>query len=398
MSEWQSPDAPQWADVEEGLQPAIDEAIKAVVRWEWQPIDTAWEDPRPFSTERVGESPTRSRRGWTPRDPTKAVKYGWDEHDRLRVAQRFTTWRDDVVVDHQQILTFAFSESGDHLSVNHRMRSDGTGQQEELRTITHRIVNGGRLTGLTTLFAKDERSPLWVREEFDLDANGDVGSITLYRNLGEHHLDVRYGAPERSIVRLTATRDDQGALVRLERQEFSETKEARSERKLLWQRTSADELRAAEETIDDRLPAAVEEWIARVRPDSPAYCLAILYSDTWSPSLGIGTAADLERWGPGRTDRMWNPAEFPCFDPEPAELNTPDLTEAYRVTAQQWGSDTPDKIRTKCLALAAELKDRQLALRQADEFVVYATDLELVDLKANLRKLGQTRARKAIEK
>jgi hypothetical protein len=396
--DWEAPAVPRRADVKDGLQGAIDEAIEAVVRWEWQPIDMEWESPRPFSAIRLGKSPPRPRRGWTPRDLTKGVKYGWDERDRLRVAQRFTTWGpDEVILWSQNILTFAFSESGDHLRVNCDRRPDGSARRD-LLTIIHRIVDDGRLTGLLTSSADNGRSPLWVREEFDFDADGNVCGVTAYRNLGAQHPDVRFGAPERDIVRFEATLDDLGALVRLERQERSETGAAVSDLQLLWQRTSADELRAAEETIDARLRPAVEEWVARVGPDSPAYCLAILYSDSWSPSLGIGTVEDLERWGRDRLDSMWNPAEFPCFDPEPTELNTPVLAEAIRVTAQQWGSATPDKIRAKCLTIAAELKDKQLDLARADNFIVYATDLELVDLDANLRKLGQTRARRAIEK
>lgn len=362
-----------------------------------------WEDPRPFSAEGLGKSPPKARRGWTPRNQTNGVRYGWDDEDRLRVAQRFSEWGDEFILQSQDVLTFSFSASGDHLYIYCDRRPDGTAPAE-LRTITRRVTDEeGRLTGVVTWPEIDDpQSSMWVREQFDFDEHGRVCGITVHRDWGQDHARVRHGAPQRQIVRFEAVRDDRGALVRLEHQEFSEAGEAESERMLLWQRTSADELRAAEETIDTQLPQAVADWVARVRPGAAAYCVAILYGDTWSPSLGIGTVDGLEAWGPpgsaDRVDRMWNPAEFACFDPLPPELNTPDLAESYRVTAQQWASATPDKIRAKCLALAAELKSRQLDLLPADQCVVYATDLELMDLEANFRKLGLTRVRRAIEK
>jgi hypothetical protein len=332
------------------------------------------------------------------------VRYGWDGQDRLRVAERFTTWNHgEVILGTQEILTFAFSAGGDHLSINRDRRPDGR-PQTKLRSITRRIVEDGRLTGLVTTSSPDsfQAPPLWVREAFEFDERGLICGMTTYRDRGEDHFDVLCGEPQRSIIRWEAVHDEFGALVRLYRHEFDDTGEAVTDRRVTWQRTSADELRAAEEAIERLLPEAVKDWVARCAPAGPAYCLGILYGDTWSPSLGIGTLDDLEAWGPpgsaGRADRLWNPAEFPCFDPEPAELNTPELAEAYRVTAQQWGSATPDKIRAKCLAAASELEIDQLSLSRADHCLIYAIDLELVDLEANLRKLGQTRTRRAIEK
>lgn len=403
MSDWDEPPVPAWEEIHDQIESAVAEAITEVVRWEWQPVDMLWENPRPLAAERVGRSPGRARRNWTPRDQSKGVRYGWDAHDRLRVAQRFTAWRDTVALHSQDILTFAFSMSGDHLTLYYFGASQvGGNPPAELRRLTRRIVADGRLTGLVTWGVNDRRGPLWVRERFGFDQDGNVIGITVERDLGADHTEVSHGTPQRSVVRIDVMRDKGGSPTRLERRELSEAGEAVADPEVLWERTSADELRAAEETIDRLLPAAVKEWVFRVQPDAPAYCVAILYGDTWSPSLGIGTVDDLEAWGPpgsiDRADRMWNPAEFGCFDAEPAELDTPGLAEACRVTAQHWGSATPDKIRAKCLAVAAELQNAQLALTEAEKCVVYATDVELVDLEANFRKLGQTRMRKAIEK
>lgn len=402
MSVWEEPVAPAWCDIYERLDAAIDEAVKSVVRWEWQPVDLLWENPRPVAAERVGRSPARARRNWTPRDQSKGVRYGWDDDGRLRVAQRFTTWRDKVALESQDILSFAFDSSGDHLTLYHfgAPRADGD-PPAELRTLTRRIVDDGRLTGLVTWNRGGRRGPLWVRERFSFDQDGNVVGITAERDLGADHADVSRGAAQRSVVRTEVTRDGGGWPIRVERREYTEDGEPASETEVLWQRTSADELLAAEETIDRLLAKGVEDWAARVRPGGSVYCLAILYGETWGPSLGIGTVSEMEAWGPpgsaDRVNRMWNPAEFSSFDPEPAELNTPALAEAYRVTVQQWGSAAPEKIRAKCLAVVGKLKNRHFDFTQADRFVLYATDPELEDLETNFRKLGQTRARKAIE-
>ncbi|WP_272476774.1 hypothetical protein [Baekduia alba] len=403
VPDWTPPPAPDWDQIHAGLKDAIGEAFEAVVEWEWQPVDVSLDEPHPFASERLGRSPAPVRQGWKPRNQTSAVRCGWDEAGRLRVARRFVDGKRDVVPSDDKILTFHFCEAGDHLDVYRMPRPDGT-VPEELRTLVRRSVDGGRLCGLTTWWPERFSSqPLWVRECYEYNPDGSVDTVVAQRDLGGDHLGVvRHGEPQRRVIRMEGVRDATGGLISLHRQEFSESGEPSTGRELLWQRTDADELRAAEQVIVEQLPEAIRAWVERSAPDEPAYCLCVLYGSTWGPSLGIGTTAELQGWGEAsasdRMDRMWNPAEFRCFDPEPMELNTGALADAYRVTARSWGSRTPEKIRAACLSVARYLRELTLPLSSAKSFVVYATDLELVDLDANFRKLGATGVRRVIEK
>jgi hypothetical protein len=399
--DWTAPPAPDLARIRDELDAAVAEAFDAVVRWEWQPLDAVLERPGPFAAERVGRSPVRLRRNWAPRDQTNAMRYGWDGHGRLRVARQLTELGRRVVPQQDDILTYRFNPSGDHLKIWRNWLPDGI-ERPELRLVTRRTMEGGRLVELVNWDVEPwSGGPLWVRERYECDTNDRIIASVVQRDLGSGNGDVARGAPQRRIIRYEGTRDEAGSLTSLHRQEFTEAGDPDSERELVWQETHADQLRSAQQVLAEGLSQAIRTWARRARPDGLAYCLAILYGDTWGPSLGLGTTAELARWGrPGSVDRihvMWNPAEFACFDPAPAELNTPSLAAAYRVTSQSWGAKTAEKIRAACLVAAGELADDNLGIAVAEPFVVYAVDLELVDLERNFRKLGMTRVRKSIE-
>jgi A nuclease family of the HNH/ENDO VII superfamily with conserved AHH len=405
--DWTPPSPPDWSRVSAALGAAVAEALDSVVRWEWQPADAALETPQPFASERVGRSPVRLRGpGWEPKDQTDAVKYGWDDEGRLRVARRFTErFADGVacVVADDRILTYRFDAAGDHLDIQRAPRRNGV-DHEEVLTLSRRTMEGDRLIGLTRFWREEPKdgSPLWLREVYELDAAGRVDAVIVQRDLGTDHPDVRFGESQRRVISLRATRDVAGNLISLYRQEFTEHGEAATEPTLEWQLTDAEAVRIAVQFLTEEMPAAIRAWADRAEIDAPAYCLGVLYGESWGPSLGIGTTADLARWGSSgsadRMERMWNPAEFRCFDPEPAELNAEAFAHAYRVSAQTWGADTPARIRKICLDAARALKNQEPPFGTAETFVVFATDLEIADLDANVRKLAQGQARRDVEK
>jgi hypothetical protein len=385
--DWPDASGPDWARIPEELDEAIAEAHAAVVRWEYQHVDALLESPRPFASEQSGRSPVAPRPpGWKPRDLSNAVRYGWDVQDRLRVAQRFTTFADEVQPASEDILTFRFSEAGDHLDIFRMPYPDGS-ERLELRTVTRRRVDDrGRLCGLLTWFPEASQGLRWVRTRFEWDEQDRVVALAMERD-----------APSRPGARWEADLDADGQLIALSHRVL-DADGTTVEQVLAWQRTEKDELRIAEQLLADELPKAIAAWFARVRPGDPIYCLAIVYGDTWGPSLGVGTVSERESWGPSgspeRKDMMWNPAEFACFDPEPDELNTEELTAAYRTTAQLWGFKSPERIRKTCLT-ATEAVSLDTS---GQAVVVYCTDTELTDLDRNARKLRITPAMRAMER
>jgi len=383
----------------EGLGDLLASTLESVERWEWQPMDSSLEDPEPFGEQSIGKTPIRQRKNWTPKDPAAAVRYGWDGSGRLRVARRYMAWGEGVVIDRDQLLTFAFHEHGDHVVIRHYRPASGGEETRTLEMVRRRHEEGGRLVELVTWPLDQSQGVAWVRKRYVFGVDGRAVQATFQREILER-VAGRFDAT-RGAGWFTARYDDSGDVVEVHRQERTLDGARCGPAKLVWRRTDAEALRAAEQRIQEVLPEAVRAWVARARPEGPAYCLALLYGDSMGPSLGIGTVAELARWGAPRSDErlemMWNPAEFDCFDAEPDELNTPELTEAYRVTAQNWGLDGDEKVRAACVRAALDLDPVTLFPDAATPLLVYAVDLELVDFDDNIRKLRRGRVRRAAE-
>ncbi|HWH96287.1 MAG TPA: hypothetical protein VNT03_20660, partial [Baekduia sp.] len=119
--------------------------------------------------------------------------------------------------------------------------------------------------------------------------------------------------------------------------------------------------------------------------------------------FGLGTVPELRSWGSAgseqRLARIWNPAEFACFDPVPDELATPAFREAVRMTAQAWGDEAAAKVRRICVGAAKQLSKpaADVIQRPARSFVVFAADLDADDADPAVRRTVPASTRRTLE-
>jgi hypothetical protein len=121
--------------------------------------------------------------------------------------------------------------------------------------------------------------------------------------------------------------------------------------------------------------------------------------------LGLGTIRELHEWRASATDgplhlTVFNPAEFACFDTEPAEL-TEDaaLLDAYQALNQEWVSTDDDRQPRQLLVAVAKRLAQQTwdqLPTGPDGFAIYAVDLELTDLERNLKATVPAPVRRAL--
>lgn len=161
--------------------------------------------------------------------------------------------------------------------------------------------------------------------------------------------------------------------------------------------------------VREELPERIAAWARRTAPSEALYCLAISYAEHYNhpmpPSLGLGTLRELHEWRASSTGgelhlTVCNPAEFACFDTEPAELiDDAELLDAYQALNQEWASTDDDRQpRQLLVAVAKSLSRRtwdQFSLGP-DGFAIYAVDLELADLERNLRASVPAPVRRAL--
>jgi hypothetical protein len=144
--------------------------------------------------------------------------------------------------------------------------------------------------------------------------------------------------------------------------------------------------------VEDALVALVPDAMARLAVDGPAVCVALSYhrSDPLSFEVHAATADERAALAAIDAQAAWSPADF--------ETGTGiDLGEAgpVRLVRQELALLDADDLdsaagsevgRRLLCSVAARLNGRDWSdtLPVADDFVVYAVDLELVDLERNL--------------
>lgn len=148
--------------------------------------------------------------------------------------------------------------------------------------------------------------------------------------------------------------------------------------------------------IKQRLILRIPEMIAAAGIEEPAYCVTLAYHPepgvSVVPSVGVGLEAERESWvrteGKDACDLIWNPAEFTHYCTTALTLADDDLERACDLLGQQLGArGTWAPARRMFNEVAAELLrvDWSGRLNITPDFVVYAVDLELADLKRNLK-------------
>jgi hypothetical protein len=150
------------------------------------------------------------------------------------------------------------------------------------------------------------------------------------------------------------------------------------------------------ETVRKRLMAVIPEVITAARIAEPVYCLALAYdsegNDMLPPCLGIGLESERAKWAAEPRDdpwlMIWNPAEFFHYQKPHINLNDDELDEACDYLNQLLSERSSQAPAKKLIhSVTAELAqiDWSRQLKTTPDFVVYAVDFELADLKKNLK-------------
>ena len=155
-------------------------------------------------------------------------------------------------------------------------------------------------------------------------------------------------------------------------------------------------MKSLEKEIRERLAKAVVATVIKAKLKEPVYCLALNYDCEGNPlllpELGIGLESDrqarLKRGGRDATLEIWEPEEFSIFANNRTELKDKALDRAcdlYNRELESNGSVEP--ARKLILQVAGDLArmDWKGKLNTTEDFIVYAVDTDLADLRKNLK-------------
>ncbi|GAA1557251.1 hypothetical protein GCM10009827_092750 [Dactylosporangium maewongense] len=142
--------------------------------------------------------------------------------------------------------------------------------------------------------------------------------------------------------------------------------------------------------IEDALVAFIPDAVARLTVNGPAACVALSYHQSRALSVEVHACTADERAALAAIDphAAWSPADFETgTDLDLAEAGPVRLVwqELALLDAADPGAGSEIGRRLLCSAAARlNLRDWSATLPVTDDFVVYAVDLELVDLERNL--------------
>jgi hypothetical protein len=157
-------------------------------------------------------------------------------------------------------------------------------------------------------------------------------------------------------------------------------------------------LKALTETVRKRLLEAIPQTIKSAGIKEPVYCIALAYdgegNDVLLPCIGIGLESERKQWleahGRDAWQFIWNPAEFYNYERDHTQLDDDELSQAAD-HLNELLSDRPSTAPAQKLVIevAAELNklDWSNFIQTTPDFIVYAVDFELSQLKKNLKKI-----------
>lgn len=165
-------------------------------------------------------------------------------------------------------------------------------------------------------------------------------------------------------------------------------------------RTTASSAPNSQTALAKQLAASVEDAVRQCDFDEEVWCLALHYerASPVPPDVVVGAERERSAWG-GDVDLL-NPAEWDANEPpRRLKLVDPGLADAYAEASDALAAEdgAPHGMVKILNATAKRLNRRRLGdhLNLTQDFFVYAVDLELEDLDANLRAaLGKARHRK----
>lgn len=366
----------------EGCADALAAAEAAVVRWAW--FSDSWCCAlEPFVAQRNGDAPGRELRSDPDLTSASAARCGFDQSNRAVVScsyhygghsvthtvRFFEDNRCRELTFHRDELAAAalYEYDQDVLVRRAAMGRPGWGQDSPPKQLAEYFYRDDACLDRVRRRSWDDgyppetrrRSAVGMTETFEYDDEGRLSRITACGNLPD-------AQPYLVYKRRTTT-------------------------------SAAPNSRTA---LADRLAERVEDVVRQCGYDEEVWCLALHYEreSPVPPDIVLGAERERSEWG-AEVDLL-NPAEWDANEPpRRLKLDDPDLVDTY---AEAWDAlsaeDGASEEMVKILNAAAKRLNRHRLgghLNVTQDFFVYAVDLELEDLDANLRAaLGKERYRK----
>jgi hypothetical protein len=398
-----------WTEVADAYAGYRDEAEAAVHEWAWGPWDAGWERLEPFWNEQWGERPKTRRLSREPESRSSARWYGFDVAHQVVVSREFGDgFGNDDVVRRETLrvntpdgaVVLVYATDGARGVYRHRLG--------ELH-VPRRDADG-RLVRLDIWFQIPDAAGFgWWGTAYEYET-GRVATVRSssrktpftgweHKRTGEQLAELR--VTHRTPLHLRYS--ENGQLLTIA------TGDGGDADSVVYRRAAAGATARAARLVRGELPERIAAWVDRVAPADEVYCLGISYPEAAArplpPSLGLGTMPELRRWKEDRSAdplklTAFNPAEFACFDPEPAELmDAAALLDAYQLLNQHWASVNDDRQPRQLLVAVAKLlaeRDWSRLSIGPHGFAVYAVDLELADLERNLKRSVPGAVRRAL--
>lgn len=387
--------APDWEDLNRRVDAIVAATEATVVRHEWARWAADWETPFELWEQRFGRNPIRTAIKGSP-DPSMAVRYGYDKDDRIVLARRFTKAGGKAVPDSEMVWTTGADGAPVLLRVERRWTRGAAGSASVRSVIVPDPPDREAPPEVVTTFWRPGRGVVWQQERYDRGVGGRVERITDTNRYDESHSD---GAHERQFE-YVVTYDDLGAMERMTSRLLVDTSNDRGPGEVVvtWVRSDTAAVRDAEAFLARELPGRIVEWVRKNDPKVPVYALGVLYDAddgaNWTPSLALATVQHLQQVGTPdsaeRAERAWNPAGFPVFEAEAAELSSPEMIAAFRITGQEWGDRSAKKVAALLKKVAKEVGGpaRDALAEPVEGFGVYAAELEDDFVKVARTSLG----------
>jgi hypothetical protein len=155
-------------------------------------------------------------------------------------------------------------------------------------------------------------------------------------------------------------------------------------------------LKKLKSTISERLTLLVPKFVARAGITEPIYCVTLAYdgegNDVLPPLIGIGLESERSRClaehGTAAKKWIWNPAQFYNYEKAHTQLEDETLQEACDLLNSYLAERDSIAPAVKVLVeIAGELNKSPWPdnVRKTADFVAYAVDLELGDLRKNMK-------------
>ena len=185
--------------------------------------------------------------------------------------------------------------------------------------------------------------------------------------------------------------DERGRLAKITR----DSRESRPE--IVYERLSRREsLKGLVAALEKELVAQIPKAVAALRLRQPVYSLVLAYGgggEELPPAVGVGLASERDRWlsaGPEHAKwYLWNPAEYRHYARGPLCMGGKKLLSLCSKVNQEIGLQDKWWLGLSVVhRVAARLRAVPWSslLPVTDDFVVYAVDFELGDLRDSLRQ------------